>query len=97
LSVFWFWRAAGLQTEMVCRNEGARRPVPEWRYADHWRLIHDCDRQSVTWLAAIQQACIFVFHPMGPVTNGTYLRLALRVVPSMSKHGIYSAESFSRV
>jgi len=25
-------------------------------------LIHDFDRQSVTWLAAIQQAGIFVFH-----------------------------------
>jgi hypothetical protein len=71
LSVFWFWRAEGLQTEMVCRNESARRPFLKWRYADHWRLIHDFDRQSVTWLAAIQQAGIFVFHLISPVTNGT--------------------------
>jgi hypothetical protein len=71
LSVFWFWSAEGLQTEMVCRNLSARRPFPKWRYADHWRLIHDFDRQSVTWLAAIQQAGIFVFHLISPVTNGT--------------------------
>jgi hypothetical protein len=34
-------------------------------------LIHDFDRQSVTWLAAIQQAGIFVFHLISPMTNGT--------------------------
>jgi hypothetical protein len=50
LSVFWFWSAEGLLTEMVCWNLNARRPFPKWRYADHWRLIHDFDRQSVTWL-----------------------------------------------
>jgi hypothetical protein len=46
-SVFWFWSAEGLQTEMVCRNLSARRPFSKWRYADDWHLIHDFDRQSV--------------------------------------------------
>jgi hypothetical protein len=71
LPVFWFWSAEGLQTEMVCWNLSARGPFPKWGYADHWRLIHDFDRESVTWLAAIQQAGIFVFHLISPVTNGT--------------------------
>jgi hypothetical protein len=68
---FWFWSAEGLQTGMVCRKKSAKRPFLKWRYADHWRLIHDFDRQSVTWLAAIQKAGIFVFHLISPVTNGT--------------------------
>jgi len=34
-------------------------------------LIHDFDRQSVTWLAAIQQLGVFLFRLTGLVTNGT--------------------------
>jgi hypothetical protein len=67
-SVFWFWNAELLQTGTVCREKSAKRPFLKWRDADHWRLIHDFDRQSVTWLAAIQQAGIFVFHLISPVT-----------------------------
>jgi hypothetical protein len=66
LPVFWFWSAEGLQTEMVCRNLSARRPFPKWRYADHWRLIRDFDRQSVTWLAAVPAGGHFRLSPDQP-------------------------------
>jgi hypothetical protein len=56
---------------MVCRNKALKGPFSSGGMPIIGALIHDFDRQSVTWLAAIQQAGIFVFHLISPVTNGT--------------------------
>ena len=71
LPVFWFWSAEGLQTGMVCRKKALEGPFSSGGMPIIGTLIHDFDRQSVTWLAAIQQAGIFVFHLISPMTNGT--------------------------
>ena len=71
LPVFWFWSVEGLQTGMVCRKKALEGPFSSGGMPIIGTLIHDFDRQSVTWLAAIQQAAIFVFHLISPMTNGT--------------------------
>jgi hypothetical protein len=71
LPVFRFWSAEGLQTGMVCRKKALEGPFSSGGMPIIGTLIHDFDRQSVTWLAAIQQAGIFVFHLISPMTNGT--------------------------
>jgi hypothetical protein len=71
LPVFWFWSAERPQTGMVCRKKSLKRHFSSGGMPLIGTLIHDFDRQSVTWLAAIQQAAIFVFHLISPMTNGT--------------------------
>jgi hypothetical protein len=71
LPVFWLWSAGGLQTGMVCRKKALEGPFSSGGMPIIGTLIYDFDRQSVTWLAAIQQAGIFVFHLISPMTNGT--------------------------
>jgi hypothetical protein len=66
LSVFWFWSAEGLQTGMVCRKKALKGPFSSGGMPIIGALIHDFDRQSVTWLAAIQQAGHFSLSPDQP-------------------------------
>jgi hypothetical protein len=56
---------------MACRKKALKGPFSSGGMPIIGGLIHDFDRQSVTWLAAVQQAGIFVFHLISPVTNGT--------------------------
>src|ERR1700733_14007002 len=56
---------------MVCRKKALKGHFSSGGMPIIGTLIHDFDRQSVTWLAAIQQAGIFVFHLINPMTNGT--------------------------
>ena len=69
--VFWFWSAEGLQTGMVCRKKALEGPFSSGGMPISGTLIHDFDRQSVTWLAAIQRLGICAFDLIGLVTNGT--------------------------
>src|ERR1700686_488212 len=68
---FLIWSAEGLQTWMVCRKKALEGPFSSGGMPIIGTLIHNFDRQSVTWLAAIQQAGIFVVPLISPMTNGT--------------------------
>ena len=66
-----FGALRGCRRGMVCRKKALEGPFSSGGMPIIGTLIHDFDRQSVTWLAAIQQAGIFVFHLISPMTNGT--------------------------
>jgi hypothetical protein len=67
-----FGARRGLQTGMVCQGKKRLKgPFSCGGMPIIGALIRNSDRQSVTWLAAIQQLGIFVFHLIGLVTNGT--------------------------
>jgi len=72
-----FCRFSGFGARRVCRRgwfaekKALKGPFSRGGMPIIGALIHDFDRQSVTWLAAIQQLGVFVFHLIGLVTNGT--------------------------